>query len=88
MKVNNSFTEPRVLAANIPFAARDQAPKCRTAPPTQCAGGAVRDASAALLGRPSQAQKLPANNAESVGKEEGRRALHGFQYIVCAPFVK
>src|ERR1700712_3438307 len=63
--------------------------KCKTAPPAQCAGGAVRDASAALLGRSSRTHKLPARNeAESVGKEEDRRAIHEFQHMANSLGVK
>lgn len=67
----------------------EQCFECKTAPPAQCAGGAVRDASAALLGRSSRTHKLPARNeAESVGKEEDRRAIHVGQYKVHSRKVK
>ena len=46
------------------------------------AGGAVRDASIALLGESSQARKPATNNllAEGVGKKEERGARHEAHY--------
>ena len=68
----------------------EQGAQKQNGPSHDHAGGAVRDTSVALLGQPSHAREPATKNdlAEGAGKEEDRRAMHGFHNTRFAHDVK